>query len=196
LNSQSDDILFNVHSIVANTVHEGPFNRLAIWFQGCNIGCKDCANPEMLPLKPKHILSLNKIREIIQESKNKHSIEGVTLLGGEPTLQSHLYALCESIQRLGLGVILYTGKSINDLDTSLVSHTDLIIDGAYQKGNESKNRKNIGSDNQNLILISNRYRDAVHWFETNKTDGTFRVTKQAITYDGNQIINNLNSSSQ
>ena len=101
-------IKFNVASINQCTEVEGPYKRLCIWFQGCNILCKGCCNPEYQPLVPKHILSLSELVEIIAEAKDSFGIEGVTYSGGEPTLQEGLSELTEKNHKLGLGVISFT----------------------------------------------------------------------------------------
>ena len=86
-------IKFNVALINTCTEAEGPFKRMAIWFQGCNIKCKECCNPELQEMKPAHIMTLEAILDIAKKSKIDNGIEGVTFLGGEPTLQSHLIDL-------------------------------------------------------------------------------------------------------
>ncbi|MFA5467217.1 MAG: 4Fe-4S cluster-binding domain-containing protein, partial [Candidatus Izemoplasmatales bacterium] len=118
---------FNVAQINLCTEAEGPYKRLAIWFQGCTIGCPGCCNPELQTMKPAHIISLDELIAIIKESKKENTIEGVTFLGGEPTLQSHLAELALHIHQEGLGVILFTGYEINQLNQSIISSVDLII---------------------------------------------------------------------
>lgn len=86
----SDNIKFNVAYIKLSTKTEGPFNRCCIWFQGCNINCKGCCNRDLQELVPKHIVSLEKLVEIVQEAQRDFDIEGITLSGGEPSLQQGL----------------------------------------------------------------------------------------------------------
>ena len=81
---------FNIATINQNTKAEGPFSRMAIWFQGCNIRCIECCNMDLWNFVPKHILSIEEIVDIAKEAKEKYSIEGITYLGGEPTLQKNL----------------------------------------------------------------------------------------------------------
>lgn len=51
-------IKFNVASINTCTEAEGPYKRLCIWFQGCDIHCKGCCNPDYQPFEARHIMSL------------------------------------------------------------------------------------------------------------------------------------------
>lgn len=155
--------MFNVALINLCTEVEGPGKRLAIWFQGCDMFCKGCCNPEFQSLEVRHLLSLDKLCEIIEDSKNQNGIEGVTYLGGEPTLQINLSSLSKKISEMGLGVILFTGKKIEELKEEMLSFVDLVVDGPYEEDLDDE-RNLIGSRNQSLIHITNRYRENEDWF--------------------------------
>lgn len=165
-----NDIKFNIAEIITCTELEGPYKRLAIWFQGCNLNCKGCFNPKLIPLTKANILSLNQVLDIIYDSKQKNNIEGVTFLGGEPTLQQHLNVLCEKIQKMGLGIILFTGKQYEDLSENLVQNVDMIIDGPFILQKLENKRRIIGSTNQKIINISKRYINDLNWFYNYKED--------------------------
>jgi anaerobic ribonucleoside-triphosphate reductase activating protein len=172
---------FNIACINQCTEAEGPEKRLAIWFQGCDIRCADCCNPELFDFKPVHILSLERVLEIIAEAKERFSIEGVTFLGGEPTLQQRLTELSFEIKKMGLGVILFTGKKAEEVNEELKAAVDIIIDGGFEKDKPDNSRNLIGSANQRLIFITERYRPFEEWFfshrlkrmEINISDGLF-----------------------
>jgi anaerobic ribonucleoside-triphosphate reductase activating protein len=155
---------FNVARINLCTEAEGPHKRMAIWFQGCTIGCPGCCNPELQEMKETHILSLQEIISIAKKSKEENGIEGVTYLGGEPTLQKHLPELSNEFHKIGLGVILFTGYKFNQLKDSLISSVDLIIDGQFVEKELDQNRNLIGSTNQTFKHISNRYINDMKWF--------------------------------
>ena len=155
---------FNIACINQCTEAEGPGKRFAIWFQGCEKRCDGCCNPELFDFKPVNILSLDKIVNIISEAKRRFSIEGVTFLGGEPTLQQGLPELSKKIRDMGLGIILFTGRNIDELDTWLKFSVDIIIDGGFEAGNQDNERNLIGSKNQHLIYITERYRPFEEWF--------------------------------
>lgn len=152
------EIKFNVAYIKLLTKTEGPFNRCCIWFQGCNLNCKGCCNKDLQPLIPKHIVSLEKLIEIIQEAKNKYDIEGVTLSGGEPSLQQGLTELCKRIRLIGLGIIMFTGKRKEDLDMDIINSVDLLIDGPFVNSQLDTERVLLGSKNKRLRFVTNRYR--------------------------------------
>lgn len=156
--------MFNVANINLCTEVEGPFKRVAIWFQGCNRRCKGCCNKELQQIKPKHLLSIDELYNIIIDSKKNYNIEGVTFLGGEPTLQVELPLLAKKLRKTDIGTILFTGSIISDFDSSYIESFDLIIDGEFIIDNLDSKRNMIGSTNQKINLITNRYKDSLYWY--------------------------------
>lgn len=157
---------FNVAYIKLLTRIEGPFDRCCIWFQGCNLKCKGCGNPSLQPLVPKHVLTEEQLFDIIHEAKEKYGIEGVTLTGGEPSLQSGLKSLNEKIHKAGLGIILFSGKTIDALDKGLVNSVDLLIDGPFIESQLDKERLLLGSKNKGLHFITDRYIEQESYFNS------------------------------
>lgn len=158
-------IKFNIASINRCTETEGPYKRLAIWFQGCNIGCRGCCNPDYRPIVPKHILALDELIEIISQAQKELGIEGVTYLGGEPTLQQGLPLLTSDIKKIGLGVIAFTGRKYEDV-IGILSGCDLVLDGAYEQYKPDKERRLLGSVNQRILHLTERYKNVDNWFKS------------------------------
>lgn len=156
-------IKFNVASINCCTKIEGPNKRLTIWFQGCMLHCKGCCNPAYQPLEPRNIISLENLLKIIKDSKEKYGIEGVTYSGGEPTLQQYLPVLTNEIHKLGLGVISFTGRKYEDVK-DLLDGCDVVLDGPYIEEQREQTRKVLGSTNQRIIILSDRYLNCEEWF--------------------------------
>lgn len=154
----------NVAHINICTEAEGPYRRMAIWFQGCNIMCDGCCNPELQPIIPKHIMTVQEVLDIAILSKNENGIEGVTFLGGEPTLQEGVPLLACALAQNELGTILFTGKKIEDLDESFITAMDLIIDGIFVKEQLDDERNLVGSRNQRIIYVTDRYIGEKQWF--------------------------------
>ncbi|TCT16014.1 anaerobic ribonucleoside-triphosphate reductase activating protein [Natranaerovirga pectinivora] len=154
----------NVAHINMCTEAEGPHKRMAIWFQGCNILCEGCCNTELQPIVTAHIMTLQEIVDIALESQKLYGIEGVTFLGGEPTLQEGLSELAKSIGNNNLGTILFTGKIVELLDEKLVYSIDLIVDGKFDEQQIDNNRNLIGSKNQRIHLLTDRYKKDMDWF--------------------------------
>jgi len=159
---------FNVARINLCTEAEGPHKRLAIWFQGCTIGCPGCCNPELQEMKQAHIMSLQEIVEIAIKSKEENRIEGATYIGGEPTLQKNLSELSNEFRKLGLGVILFTGYKFKSLKLPLIMSVDLIIDGQFVESKIDKERNLVGSSNQTFNHISSRYINDMDWFNVKR----------------------------
>lgn len=155
---------FNVAYIKLLTKIEGPFNRCCIWFQGCNLHCKGCCNIELQELKPNHIVSLDELVNIVKEAKDTYDIEGVTLSGGEPSLQMNLKEFNDKMHELGLGIIMFSGKNKSMLNADLVSSVDLLIDGPYIEEQKDNDRILIGSKNKNLSFITDRYKNYEDYF--------------------------------
>lgn len=157
-------IKFNVAYIKLSTKTEGPYNRCCIWFQGCNIKCKGCCNKDLQSLVPNHIVTLEELANIVKEAKNKFNIEGITLSGGEPSLQSGLVFFNDEIHKLGLGIIMFSGKDKTELNSELVESVDLLIDGPFIENMIDNKRVLLGSKNKKLSFITNRYKEDEGYF--------------------------------
>jgi anaerobic ribonucleoside-triphosphate reductase activating protein len=111
--------------------------------------------------------------EILSEAENLLGgplhchVEGVTILGGEPFEQAVEAAeLALAAHKRGLGVVVFTGYTLSQLQSrgapegaaSLLAHTDLLIDGPYIEEQASMSRRYIGSDNQRVIHLTDRYK--------------------------------------
>jgi anaerobic ribonucleoside-triphosphate reductase activating protein len=120
----------------------------------------------LFDFKPAHILTLDKILEIVSDARERFGIEGVTYLGGEPTLQQGLSELSKEIRKIGLGVILLTGKIADELNEGLKSSVDMIIDGGFEADKPDNARNLTGSTNQRLLFITDRYLPFKDWFYT------------------------------
>ena len=162
-------IKFNIAHIKLKTNVAGPYNRCCIWFQGCNIHCKDCCNKDLQPLIVKHIVTLEQLLEIIKKAKDDFNIEGITLSGGEPSLQKDLYIFNNKIHTMGLGIIMFSGKTIDELPEELVNSVDLLIDGPFINTQVDDNRILIGSRNKRLIPITSRYKNQLDYFNNDKS---------------------------
>lgn len=178
-------IKFNVASINNCTETEGPYKRLTIWFQGCNIHCKGCCNPDYQPLVAKNILSLEELITIIREAKEKFGIEGVTYSGGEPTLQQNLSVLTDKIHELGLGVISFTGKQYEDVK-EVLGNCDMVLDGCFDETQPEKQRKLLGSANQRIVELTERYASVRDWFVQQTKTVEVNVSSKVI-FNGDHI---------
>ena len=109
-------------------------------------------------------MTLEELAHVISDAKEKYAIEGVTYSGGEPTLQKNLPELTAVIQNMGLGVIAFTGRLYEDV-TDVLSGCDMVLDGAYQAETPEHARRLLGSANQRILCLTNRYRNQLSWFD-------------------------------
>jgi len=64
----------NIAHINVCTEAEGPYKRMAIWFQGCDILCDGCCNPDLQEIRPVHIMTVDEVLEIAIQSKKNNGI--------------------------------------------------------------------------------------------------------------------------
>ena len=113
---------------------------------------------------PNHIVDFDKLVEIVKEARDNFGIEGVTLSGGEPSLQKGLIDFNKAIHGLGLGIIMFSGRSKDALNPELVNSVDLLIDGPFIELELDTDRVLLGSKNKNLTFITDRYESEADYF--------------------------------
>jgi len=152
-----------VAMIVPRTEAEGPGVRYAVWVQGCPLRCAGCCNPEMLEFG-KQDVERRRAADLVEEACDSGA-EGVSLLGGEPFAQAEgLAPLAEGVRARGLSVMIYSGFTLAELQAQgpaaarLLAATDLLVDGRFEAQQRSQRRRFIGSDNQVLHFLTDRYR--------------------------------------
>lgn len=153
----------NVAERIPQTEAEGPGLRYALWVQGCPLRCKGCCNPHMLEDRE---AALMRPQQIIEEILATPDIEGVTFIGGEPFWQaSALTQVARAVREAGLGVMVFSGltrsymKRQNRADwESFLQEIDLLIDGPYIESKHVDDRRWIGSSNQGIHFLTERYR--------------------------------------
>ena len=165
-----------VAQVVPCTESEGPGLRFAIWVQGCPLRCPGCCNPEMLRFEGGSEVSVEAMAGRVLEAASASGVEGITLLGGEPTAQAApLAALAGRVREAGLSVMVFSGFTLEELREAgnpdvraLLSRTDLLVDGPYLRDRPEAGRRWIGSSNQRIHAISDRYRiDDPAWLAPN-----------------------------
>src|SRR3954454_10413549 len=99
-------LTMQIAQVVPCTEAEGPGKRFAVWFQGCPLRCPGCCNPEFLPFKGGETKSLAEMADRMRQAQEESGIEGITLLGGEPSAHAvGAAALARAARELGLSVM-------------------------------------------------------------------------------------------
>ena len=137
----------------------GPHQRTVIWTQGCTLGCKGCWNQDLWPSKGCTAVD---VREIVQRAVDAGD-EGLTILGGEPLQQPQgTLALIEEAKQQGLGIFLYTGYNLEELDGDALKcfeASDIVVAGRYVEAQRNTHLRWRGSSNQTVEFRTDRYKD-------------------------------------
>jgi len=147
-----------LHRIYHHSTVDGPGRRSVIQVAGCSIRCAGCYVPETHERANGKLTSIEKIVEEIDKKSGEH--DGVTILGGEPFDQPEsLQILVESLKTKNYHLVIYSGYTLEDLlaresksVNSILSHTDLLIDGGFVRELAAGAGEYRGSRNQRLIF--------------------------------------------
>jgi anaerobic ribonucleoside-triphosphate reductase activating protein len=191
MSSAAPPLTLSVAQTVPCTEAEGPGRRYALWFQGCPLRCPGCCNPEMLPFAGGTPRPVADVLAEVEAARARHRIEGITLLGGEPLAHAAgAAALARGTRELGLTVMVFSGytlEQIRDLPdpvvADLLAHTDILVDGPYVRERPDTSRRWVGSTNQRIHFLTDRYRaDDPCWREPNTLE--LRLRGGELTVNG------------
>jgi len=125
---QTDSL--RIHSIESFGTHDGPGIRLVVFTQGCQFRCLYCANPDTWDLHGGREMPLDEIvRMAVAEKPFFGKRGGVTISGGEPTLQRvALLKLFQQLHAEGINTALDSnGRLLNDEVKALFEETDYLL---------------------------------------------------------------------
>ena len=185
------EITLQVAQVVPCTEAEGPGKRFALWFQGCPLRCPGCCNPEFIPFKGGEARTLAELVAEIEQARAETGIEGITLLGGEPMAHAAgAAALAREVRQRGLTVMVFSGYTIEEIRAmpdpaagELLALTDILVDGPYIREQPDTERRWIGSTNQRIHFLTDRYRaDDPCWKERNTLE--IRLDANGLSVNG------------
>lgn len=157
----------NVASFVSLTTVNGPENRCGLWLQGCRKRCPGCMNHKMLEEKNEEIIPSKTMVQMITRAVNSVAkISGITIAGGEPTLQAtNLAQIIQQVRQelcdKNFSVLLFSGYRYETLIEHaknyqglqhLLKLTDTLVDGTYERDKKDQERL-AGSTNQRIIHL-------------------------------------------
>lgn len=151
----------NIGNIVKTTQSEGPGQRYAIWVKGCFLDCEACCNPHLQSFEGGTLMTTG---EIFHDIMSVSDIEGITIIGGEPFEQAApLAELCRKVSNENLGVMVFSGFTKSYIEKqnadwlAFLAEIDLLVDGPYIDKLHCKKRRWVGSSNQVIHHLSERY---------------------------------------
>jgi len=176
----------NLAALQKNTNVVGPGLRDAVWVQGCSIRCPGCANIAYWEHKLR--ISMPVTRLLMHFRARIGKIDGISVLGGEPTEQAEVVGLVlAGVQDLGMSTVLFSGKVFEELREDprcavLLAHTDLLIDGPYLQEEQDLTLYWRGSRNQRLIRLSERFQNSD--LNPTRENGEVLVFEQSVILHG------------
>jgi anaerobic ribonucleoside-triphosphate reductase activating protein len=149
----------------------GPGARWLLFLQGCIRPCTDrCLNPHYLDPSGGWLASCEELRVVAGQVAvgTYGAVEGVTLLGGEPTDQAAaLRPFLAMVRGLGLSVMLYSGHPLawferpeNAAARALLDQVDILVDGPFLPRFAAPGLHWRGSTNQRILRLTDRYGEA------------------------------------
>ncbi len=90
-----------------------------VFTQGCNIRCKYCHNPELLPVSASTSYDEEEILYYLE--KRKKCLEGLVITGGEPTLQTDLKDFIIKVRNFGYKIKLDTNGTNPQMVRELIN---------------------------------------------------------------------------
>lgn len=119
----------------------GPGNRIGLWLSGCHRGCPGCSNPELWEQREEQRISVQRLSEILHRLAEEHTVDGITITGGEPFEQTgEMHGLLTLIGDITADVLIYTGFALEELEArgdpetaAALGWTAVLIDGAYRQ---------------------------------------------------------------
>lgn len=197
-NASKEILLGHSLQVLRPTMHNGPGWRVGLWTQGCSLRCtKRCLSPHLLSPEGGHRFPVQQVVKAIQGVCSTREVEGITVLGGEPTDQAEALApLLRDVRTLGLSTMLYTGHTLDVLQkadipgvSALLDATDILVDGPFLEEQYDDYLAWRGSRNQTIHLLSSRYsqEDLEEAFEHQKKGFSIMVRSNgAISLSGFQ----------
>ncbi|MFX1494541.1 MAG: anaerobic ribonucleoside-triphosphate reductase activating protein [Promethearchaeota archaeon] len=111
---------------------------MVIFTVGCNLKCEFCHNKFLLNLDVGKDIE---VIDIIEQVKSNLLVSGVSITGGEPTLQKDLIVLCKEIQKVGKYINIDTNGTNPVLISKLlpyINRVSLDLKGPLKKNKLEK----------------------------------------------------------
>lgn len=146
------------HFDVAN----GPGVRASIFVSGCTHNCKNCFNKEAQDFNYGNLYT-KEIEDKFMEYVLDDNTKGISILGGEPLMQTMDDSLLNLLKRIkretNKEVWLWSGYTYEEAilcekRKEILNYVDVLVDGRFEEENKSLLIKFRGSTNQRIIDLN------------------------------------------
>ena len=137
-------------------IANGPGVRVSLFVSGCRNHCPGCFNPETWDFGYGDPFTRKTEKEIIKALRPSW-IQGLSILGGEPTEEENAAVLIPFLKRVRAAlpdkdIWLYSGYTYDSLrDKEILSLADVLVDGPFLLEQKDAGLAFRGSRNQRII---------------------------------------------
>lgn len=149
---------------------DGEGVRCSIYLSGCLFACKECFNESIQNFNAGQLYTKEIEDQIIQDLSNSY-VQGLTILGGEPFLNTQVAKSLAKRVRDEFGstkdIWVYSGYTYEQLlkgsedKKELLSLCDVLVDGPFMIFLKDLSLRFRGSSNQRIIDLKNSNKDNV-----------------------------------
>ena len=142
-------------------IANGPGVRVSLFVSGCRNHCKGCFNPETWDFDYGRPFTRATEDEII-EALRPSWIQGLSILGGEPTEEENAAVLIPFLKRVRAAlpdkdIWLYSGYTYEVLrDKEILTLADVLVDGPFLLEQKDAGLAFRGSRNQRIIDLKEK----------------------------------------
>ena len=121
-------MIASIDSIETFGTVDGPGIRTVVFFNGCNLRCIYCHNPEMWNKRENNYTVDDLVNAILKNKDYFGKNGGVTFSGGEPTLHyEFLIEVCKKLKKHNIHIAIDTCGVGNGHYEELLKYVDLIL---------------------------------------------------------------------
>ena len=149
---------------------DGEGVRCSIYLSGCLFSCKECFNESIQNFNSGQLYTKEIENQIIQDLSNSY-VQGLTILGGEPFLNTQVAKSLAKRVRDEFGstkdIWVYSGYTYEQLlngsedKKELLNLCDVLVDGPFMIYLKDLSLRFRGSSNQRIIDLKNSSKDNV-----------------------------------
>lgn len=149
-------IIGRIHSFESFSTVDGPGIRFVIFLHGCQFRCLYCHNPDTWAIDNYKEMTVQEVfNKVIKYKSYFNKNGGVTVTGGEPTLQiDFLIELFKLLKQEGIHTCLDTNGCVDSKNNlkldELIQYTDLILLD-IKHGNKDEHKKLTKHSNTNTV---------------------------------------------